>query len=309
LDWGRSSVEGFNLSCNILFHETLLRMAPLATLLASPDLASQWLEIASTLKPNLERFWDPSIGLYKDNLNAPNLYPQDGNSLACWFGVSTHERAQIITTNLKKRWGPFGPINPECSGPVSPFISGFELQALIHASRMNDALAMIRTAWGWMINNPASTGSTMLEAWGADGEITYPFYKDKPSYISHCHPFSTGPVLVLTCELLGLNFTDAGGKSWEFRPCVGDLEHCQGGFTGTHGKYSAGWRKTRENGRIIFSCWVETPEGTTGRVRLPVLTSGGPKSTDKNGGVKCENKDGYEWLNGISGGERHTFVT
>jgi hypothetical protein len=53
----------------------------------------------------------------------------------------------------------------------------------------------------------------MLEAWGADGEITYPFYKDKPSYISHCHPFSTGPVLILTYELLGLNFTDVGGKS------------------------------------------------------------------------------------------------
>jgi hypothetical protein len=83
LDWGRSSVEGFNLSCNIPFHETLLKMAPLATLLASPDLASQWLETASMLKPNLERFWDPSIGLYMDNLNAPYLYPQDGNSLAC----------------------------------------------------------------------------------------------------------------------------------------------------------------------------------------------------------------------------------
>jgi len=174
---------------------------------------------------------------------------------------------------------------------------------------MNDALAMIRTAWGWMINNPASTGSTVLEAWGASGEITYPFYKDKPSYISHCHPFSTGPVLVLTYELLALNFTDVGGKSWEFRPCVGDLEHCQGGFTGTHGKTRLVGGRQGKMEELFFSCWVEAPEGTIGRVRLPVVTSGWPKSTHKKGGVKCDNKDGYEWLNGISGGERRNFVT
>ncbi|PMD49021.1 glycoside hydrolase family 78 protein [Hyaloscypha variabilis F] len=309
LDWGRSSVKGFNLSCNILFHETLLKLAPIATLLGSPKLATQWLEIASTLKQNLKRFWDPSAGLYIDNLNAPNLHPQDGNSLACWFDITDLERAQTITTNLKRRWGPFGPINPECSGPVSPFISGFELQALVHANKINDALSMIRKTWGWMINNPASTGSTMLEAWGANGQITYPFYKDKPSYISHCHPFSTGPVLVLTFELLGLNFTDAGGKSWEFRPSLGDLEHCQGGFTGTYGKYSAGWKRIRENGKIVFTCWVEASAGTIGRFRLPALGSESQKPTDVEKDVNCETKYGYRWLDGISGGERHSFVT
>jgi hypothetical protein len=112
LDWGRASVEGFNLLCNILFHQTLLRMAPLALLLGSPDLATHWSEIASTLKPNLEKFWDSAAGLYTDNLNTPDLHPQDGNSLACWFDIADSERAEVITTNLKKRWGPFGPINP-----------------------------------------------------------------------------------------------------------------------------------------------------------------------------------------------------
>jgi Bacterial alpha-L-rhamnosidase C-terminal domain len=266
--------------------------------LGYPDLSNQWSSIASTLKPNLEKFWDPSPGLYIDNLNNPSLHPQDGNSLVCWFSIATPSRTQLITTNLKKRWGNFGPMNPECSGPVSPFISGFELQALIHANKINDALSMIRTTWGWMINNPLSTGSTMLEAWGGDGSLTYPFYKDKPSYISHCHPFSTGPVLVLTFEVLGLRFTGVGGKEWEFRPCLGDLEHCQGGFTGVYGKYSAGWRKTRENGRVGFESWVDTPEGTTGRVRLPTF------GTSETG-----DGEGYRWLDGISGGKRCEFAS
>ncbi|KAH6684755.1 Six-hairpin glycosidase-like protein [Halenospora varia] len=309
LDWGRTSVEGFNLSCNILFHETLLKMAPLAVLLGSTDLATKWSEVASTLKPNLEKLWDPVAGLYIDNLNAPDLHPQDGNSLACWFDIADQGRADIITTNLKTRWGPFGPVNPECSGPVSPFISGFELQALVHANKMNDALEMIRRTWGWMINNPASTGSTMLEAWGGDGEIKYPFYKDKPSYISHCHPWSTGPVLLLTFELLGLNFTDAGGKYWEFKPSPGDLEHCEGGFTGPCGKYSAGWKKTRENGKITFSCWLQAPEGTVGRVRVPVFANGcGQNGIAEKNDVKYETENGYRWLDGVLGGERHHFV-
>lgn len=162
---------------------------------------------------------------------------------------------------------------------------------------------MIRTAWGWMINNPTSTGKTMLEAWGGNGEITYPFYKDKPSYISHCHPCSSGPTLVLTFELLGLNFTDAGGKCWDFKPSPGDLEHCEDGFTGFYGTYSAGWKKIREDGKITFSCWVQAPEGTIGRVRMPVIASGWQNTTV----LKYETENGYRWLNGVGGGERHKF--
>jgi hypothetical protein len=308
LDWGRTSVEGFNLSCNVLFHETLVKMAPLAVLLGQADLAAEWLQISQQLRPNLEKFWDPAAGLYIDNLNAPNLHPQDGNSLACWFDIADTKRAAIITSNLKKRWGPFGPINPECSGPVSPFISGFELQALIHANKMHDALRMIRKTWGWMINNPSSTGSTMLEAWGEDGNITYPFYKDKPSYISHCHPWSTGPVLVMTFELLGLNFTEAGGTLWEFRPTPGDLENCEGGFTGSLGRYSAGWSKTKANGHIVFSCWIECPEGTRGRVRLPVCTTASGGITINGESLKVSISDGYAWVDNVSGGKRHEIV-
>ncbi|KAK0112922.1 hypothetical protein ONS95_014643 [Cadophora gregata] len=306
LDWGRSSVQGYNLSCNILFHETLVNMAPLAQLFGNADASREWLAMAETLKANLEEFWDPIEGLYVDNLNDHSLHPQDGNSLACWFGIADTDRASTITTNLKKRWGPYGPINPECSGPVSPFISGFELQALVRANKMNDALQMIRTAWGWMINNPASTNSTMLEAWGGDGQLTYPFYKDKPSFISHCHPFSTGPVLVMTFELLGLNITEAGGTAWEFRPTPGDLEHCEGGFTGVHGKYSAGWRKERKNGSIVFTCWVEAPVGTTGRVRRP---NGIGQTVSANGhNIKSSSSDGYQWIDSVKGGRRHEFV-
>ncbi|RDW65092.1 hypothetical protein BP6252_10743 [Coleophoma cylindrospora] len=320
LDWGRTSVEGYNLSCNILFHETLIQLSSLAQTLDQADRATRWKSFASSLKPNLEKFWDESAGLYFDNLSSTSagrtLYPQDGNSLACWFGIADPTRSRLITSNLKKRWGPYGPVNPECSGPVSPFISGFELQALVKADKMHDALAMIRTAWGWMLNNPASTGSTMLEAWYADGSIRYPFYQDKPSYISHCHPFSTGPLLVLTFDVLGINFSDgdmAGGKNWEFRPTPGDLETCQGGLTGKYGLYSAGWEKTRVNGRITFQCWVEAPSGTTGRIRIPFYDSldtpvNGKCTVIMDGTVlKCDVGAGFAWVNNIEGGERHHF--
>jgi hypothetical protein len=239
------------------------------------------------------------------------LHPQDGNSLACWFDIADYSRKALITAKLKARWGPYGPVNPECDGAVAPFISGFELQALVRTGKMHDALQMIRTAWGWMLNNPASTGSTMLEAWSGDGSITYSFYKDKPSYISHCHPFSTGPLLVLTFEVLGLNFAgkegEKGGRFWEFRPMPGDLDHCEGGFTGKYGLYSAGWKRTRANGKAEFSGWVDAPQGTMGRIRVPAFSE--EKRTclvridGKN--MKCAVDEGYVWIENVQGGQRH----
>ena len=289
-----------------------MQLSSLARLLDHQALSETWTKIAEILKPNLEKFWDPTAELYFDNLSAQDMFPQDGNSLACWFNIADKKRAASITKSLKKRWGKYGPVNPECSGPVSPFISGFELQALIRADKIHDALDMIRTTWGWMLNNPESTGSTMLEAWGSDGSITYPFYEEKPSYISHCHPFSTGPLLVLTFEVLGLNFAgdegEKGGKRWEFRPSVGDIDSCEGGFTGKYGLYSAGWSKFRRNGKMKFDCWVDAPEGTVGELRLPIFGNEPPPLLSIDGNQSKYNViEGYAWVQNVKGGQRHRF--
>ena len=292
----------------MIFHETLRQLSHLANLLGDQTLDEFWNTTANTIRTNLERFWDPSANLYVDNLSNQTLHPQDGNSLAVVFGLVDSTRATQVTSALKARWGSYGPVNPECSGPVSPFISGFELQALCRANRIRDALSLIRTAWGWMLNNPASTGSTMLEAWGGDGSLVYPFYEHKPSYISHCHPWSTGPVLVLTYEVLGLNFVKEAGTEWEFRPSTGDLEECEGGYTGIKGTYSAGWKKIRKDGVMSLRAWVDTPEGTVGKVKLQVFGTMSMVVLKINQqSRKIDMVDGHVLITGCRGGQRYEF--
>ena len=74
----------------------MVNLVPLAQLLDNSAIAAEWLALAEILKPNLEKFWDPAEGLYMDNLNAPDLHPQDGNSLACWFGIVDVDQAVTI---------------------------------------------------------------------------------------------------------------------------------------------------------------------------------------------------------------------
>jgi hypothetical protein len=181
---------------------------------------------------------------------------------------------------------------------------------------MHSALQLIRLTWGFMLSNPLSTGSTLLEAWnGTDGTLTYPFYPNKPSYISHCHPWATTPASVLTFDLLGLQFSgneeedEMGGGKWEFKPQLGDLETVRGGFTGVRGTYEAGWEKKREDGKVKFKSWVEAPVGTIGKVRIPVFMDFAERCIILVNGeaVKCVAESGFAWIENVTGGQRHVF--
>ena len=81
---------------------------------------------------------------------------------------------------------------------MSPFASGFELEAHFIANRTETALSLIRNMWAdVMLDDPRMTNSTFIEGYSTSGEIHYPPY-NLDARISFAHGWSSGPTGSLT---------------------------------------------------------------------------------------------------------------
>ena len=190
------------------------------------------------------------------------------------FGaVNSSSKAQTISKNLLKNWTPIGAETPELPGNISPFISGFEIQAHFSIGQAERALDLIRRSWGWYINNPNGTQSTVIEGYLTNATFGYRSsrgYDYDTSYVSHSHGWSSGPTSALTEYIVGLSVTSPAGATWKLAPQFADLSNAQGGFTTSLGKFQASWQLKGRGYTLEYS----VPNGSSGEVILPCLDSG-----------------------------------
>lgn len=222
----------------------------------------------------MTQFWDDSRGAFKESPNNTALYPQDANSMAIAFEVVnvSDSRSQRVSDYLTTNWTPIGPTNPELSANVStisPFITSIELEGHFKIGHPERSLKLIRDAWGWYLNNPNGTESTVPEGYLANGTWGYRGdrgYRNDPSYVSHAHGWSSGPTSTLTEYLVGLRVTEPQGRKWELKPATfSEIERAEAGFTTGLGKF---WAKFEVADGTVQVQW-ETPQGTEGYVVLP----------------------------------------
>jgi hypothetical protein len=222
----------------------------------------------------IEYLWDDARGAFKESPSNTAIHPQDANSMALAFEVlpANDTRAQRISTYLTTNWTPIGAINPEVSANVStisPFISSIELEGHFKIGHPERSLQLIRDAWGWYLNNPNGTQSTVPEGYLANGTWGYRGdrgYRFDPSYVSHAHGWSSGPTSTLTEYLVGLRVAEPNGKKWTLTPGTFDEVHrAEAGFTTGLGKFSAKFEV--KNGTVKVQ-W-DTPVSTEGYVQLP----------------------------------------
>lgn len=128
--------------------------------------------------------WDETSGLFYDN-QTTHLHPQDGNCWAVISGVANSSRAATISDALAARWGPYGAPAPEAGTTVSPFISGFELQAHFLAGQPQYAIDLMKFMYAdFMLDDPRMTNSTFNEGYDVSGALHYPAYEvSSPAYI------------------------------------------------------------------------------------------------------------------------------
>ena len=275
--------ESTKLTISSLYH-TLRTGASLATWAGdTTNLSSTWTSRAETLKTAINTYcWDDSYGAFKDNATDTTLHPQDANSMAILFGVVDSDRAAGISDKLLKNWTPIGAVAPELPENVVSFISSFEIQSHFKVHKPSRALDLIRRSWGWYINNPNGTESTVIEGYLQNGTFGYRGsrgYNYDTSYVSHAHGWSSGPTSALTNYIVGLSVTSRLGQTWSLAPQFADLEHAEAGFTTSLGKFQAGWVKKKHGYRLTFS----VPKGTYGTLTLPCVTASKKPSITING--------------------------
>lgn len=197
--------------------------------------------------------WNENEGLFRD-YEGSEIHSQDGNTIAIWFDVASNDKKELISDNLTKRWTKFGAVAPESPGMIFPFISSIELFAHTLAGHPERSFELFKNMWGYIWNSPYSVQSSLMEGYYHGGSCKYPFTLCDPSYISHCHPWATGP----------------GHSQWNFIPrgvfSEGSLEFAQTGYTSKSvGFISAGWKKLTSN---ILELAIKSPKTSTGTIGI-----------------------------------------
>jgi hypothetical protein len=282
-DWLRFGMGGHNIEANSILYYTINQGIALAEALNDTEPISSWQTTADTIKVTANALlWNETAGMYIDN-ETTTLMPQDGNSWAVVANLTLNaSQTESISAKLAERWTPYGAPALEAADAISPFISGFELQTHFLANNATAALSLMRLMWGFMLDDPRMTNSTFIEGYSTTGELHYaPYLND--ARISHAHGWATGPTSSLTFYVAGIQLQSAGGKTWRIAPELGDLKFADAGFSTSLGFFAA---KTniRDDG---WTLEFETPEGTSGEVKLPSTPSAG-KVTLKESSGKCE---------------------
>jgi hypothetical protein len=154
----------------------------------------------------------------------------------------------------------------------STFYGLYMLDALSLAGMQDEALKIIRNYWGGMLDMGATTfwedfnvewmensaridqitPEGMNDIHGDFGDYCYPSFRH-----SLCHGWSSGPTSWLTENVLGIKIVDAGCRTLEIKPHLGDLEWVEGTFPTPHGVVKV--KHTKEtNGEIKTE--VEAPK-------------------------------------------------
>lgn len=267
-DWGRQGTGGFNSALNALDYQALVSIASLAQALKKPDQAQAWISAAEGIKEAFNKhLWDPDASLYNDNTTT-FLHPQDGNAMALLFNLTQDvSQARALSAALEANWNAVGPVTPELPDVISPFISGVEVLGHFAAGEPARALELTGRLWGYLLDSPEMTGSTLAEGLAANGSLYYrgaSGYNYDAAYTSMSHSWSTGPLVALTTKLAGLELS--GWFRWAFAPRPGGgVRSVQSGFQSPFGQFSASWRLEGDR----FTANVSVPESTVGEIILP----------------------------------------
>ncbi|KAJ7594706.1 bacterial alpha-L-rhamnosidase domain-containing protein [Mycena floridula] len=300
-DWLRFGMGGHNIEANSILFFALNQGIELAEAMNDSSVIQSWRNIADTIKVKAnDLLWSDANGLYIDN-ETTTLSPQDGNVWAVRANLTdSPSKIASISSQLQTRWTPFGAPAPEAADAISPFISGFELQAHFLAEEPKRALDLIRLMWSdFMLDDPRMTNSTFIEGYSSSGDLHYAPYTNDPR-VSHAHGWATGPTSSLTFYIAGIQLLSPGGAQWLMAPQFGDLEDAEAGFETNLGMFTSSWKLTSSGLSFNFSAPSRTMGSMT--VVLPDC-SGRIRVTDQNSKVFPSQQDnGRVTVDGLVGG-------
>jgi alpha-L-rhamnosidase len=261
---------------NLLYYRALLDGAQLAAGAGQSAQATAYTQQAAALKSAINaRLFNSATGLYLTSGAQTTGVAQDANALAVLYGVApAANRASILASLKTKLWtSAYGPVPFSADSGnrplVSPFISGYELQARLANNDTAGAEQLLGSVWGHMITASGYEGSTMWEnVSSTDGT------PGLGSNTSLAHGWSTAPTSALSGYVLGIQPTSPGYADWSVQPHPGDLTWAEGQAPTPHGALKVSW--AGQSGVNQFAMSVTAPSGTSGTVAVPTYGAADP---------------------------------
>jgi alpha-L-rhamnosidase len=261
---------------NLLYYKALLDGAVLATAAGDTTDAATYTSDAAALKTAInDNLYDSSTGLYYLSNTNTTTIAQDANSLAVLYGVApASDDATLLAALKTDLWTtPYGPepfTGSTYSSVISPYVTGYEVDASLSASDTADAESLLETVWGDMINpsNPDYTGTMWENISASNGQVGF------GASSSLAHGWATTPVSALSGYFLGVQPATAGYATWTVEPHPGDLSWAEGNVPTPHGSIAVDWAGQKGTGE--FSMQVTAPSGTTGTIAVPTYGASDP---------------------------------
>jgi alpha-L-rhamnosidase len=261
---------------NLLYYKALLDGSVLATAAGDTTDAATYTSDAAALKTAInDNLYDSSTGLYYLSNTNTTTIAQDANSLAVLYGVApASDDATLLAALKTDLWTtPYGPepfTGSTYSSVISPYVTGYEVDASLSASDTADAESLLETVWGDMINpsNPDYTGTMWENISASNGQVGF------GASSSLAHGWATTPVSALSGYFLGVQPATAGYATWTVEPHPGDLSWAEGNVPTPHGSIAVDWAGQKGTGE--FSMQVTAPSGTTGTIAVPTYGASDP---------------------------------
>lgn len=213
-------VFGVSGQLNLAYYDALKAMSSMCCISGTKDGFTDRAE--KLRKAIVKHLWCENTGILKMSGNSPeDGLCQNTNAYSISLGISpvhTEDETLLecrdgdlpLAFQRLERW--------DKMKVVSPYTTGFAVEACFERGFGHSAVDLIRRVWGLMADqdNPNYSGGHW-ETLTADGK---PFHKDT----SLMHGWSTWPVHLLPRYLAGVHPVEAGWKRWAVKPVLAGLD-------------------------------------------------------------------------------------
>ena len=168
-----------------------------------------------------EQFWDEDAQAYLHALEDGELNRQVTkfpNMFSMIYDLVDDDRKKVIMQHVM--------LNPDIERITTPYMRFYELEALCQMGLQTQVLDEIRSYWGGMIREGATTfwEKYVPEEKGVQHLAMY----GRPYGKSLCHAWGASPVYLLGKYFLGVCPLKAGYEEYEVRPVLGGLKWMRG---------------------------------------------------------------------------------
>ncbi|GIP39478.1 hypothetical protein J31TS4_27580 [Paenibacillus sp. J31TS4] len=279
IDWAEYIDRRDRVTAMSCFYYKALRTASeLAGAAGKPSRAAEWLQRSERLRQTIrETMRVPGFPVFADCIGPDGLsstITAQTNFAAIWCGVMEEEEA----ARFLEEWF-FAGKTPALKGA---FFYHIVLECLIRLNRAADALGLMRSYWGGMIERGATTWWETFDPSTPACTVPSPYQGNTPTYlmdhipVSHCHGWGASPTYVLTQSVLGIDVSRSGNGEIRFDPHPGNLEWAEGSVPTRYGPIHAAWKKAEDG---VLDCELTVPAS------MKVVLSGRHRVAVRRGGV------------------------